>query len=90
MTDPAATSPSEDPVQVLEAEVQQAIDLCNGDIRAALRATLIANVFLEAEVERLSAAVSTGFSRGKIRRRLKAEDGTRKIMKCDERKDEPA
>ncbi len=89
MSDPAATSPSEDPVQAIEAEVQQAIDLCNGDLRAALRATLIANAFLEAEVERLSAAVSAGFSRGKIRRRPKAED-TLKIAARDERKDEPA
>ncbi len=73
MTDPAPTNPSEPLVQGLEAEVQQAIDLCGGDIRAALRVTLIANSFLETEVERLSAAVSTGFSRGRIRRRPKAE-----------------
>ena len=72
MIDPAQTNPSEDPVQILEAEVQQAIDLCNGDLRAAVRATLIANSFLEAEVERLSAAVSTVFSRGWIRLRSKA------------------
>ena len=72
MTDPAPTNPIEDPTQALEAEVQQAIDLCGGDLRAALRATLIANAFLEAEVERLSAAVSTGYSRGRIRRRPKA------------------
>jgi hypothetical protein len=55
MTDPAPTNPSEDRAQVLEAEVQQTIDLCNGDLRAALRTTLIANAFLKAEVERLSA-----------------------------------
>ncbi len=73
MSDPAATNPSEDPAQALEAEVQQAIDLCSGDLRAALRTTMIANDFLEAEVERLSAAVSTGCSRGRIRRRPKAE-----------------
>jgi hypothetical protein len=72
VTDPAPTNPTEDPNQALEAEVQQAIDLCGGDLRAALRATLIANAFLEAEVERISAAVSTGFSRGRIRLRSKA------------------
>jgi microcystin degradation protein MlrC len=46
MTDPASTNPSEDPVQALEAEVQQAIDLCNGDLRAALRATVSQQVAL--------------------------------------------
>lgn len=66
------TNPIEDPTQTFEAEVQQAVDLCGGDLKAALRASLIANAFLQAEVERLSAAVSTGYSRGSIRRRKKA------------------
>ena len=47
----------------LEAEVDEAIALCGGDVRAALRATLVANAYLEAEVERLSDD-STGRSRG--------------------------
>jgi hypothetical protein len=75
MTDPPPTNPTEDPTQALDVEVQQAIDLCGGDLRAALRTTLIANAFLEAEVERLSAAVSTGYSRGRIRCRPKAGPG---------------
>jgi hypothetical protein len=54
----------------LEIEVQEAVDLCGGDARAALRATLIANAFLQSEVERLIATVSTGFARGQVRRRL--------------------
>ena len=32
-----------------EAEVEEAIATCGGDVRAALRATLIANAYLEAE-----------------------------------------
>jgi hypothetical protein len=36
-----------------EAEVEEAIATCGGDVRAALRATLIANAYLEAEIERL-------------------------------------
>jgi hypothetical protein len=44
----------------LETEVDEAIALCGGDMRAALRATLVANAFLEAELERLSEAISTG------------------------------
>jgi hypothetical protein len=43
-----------------EAEVDEAIATCGGDVRAALRATLIANAYLEAEIERLTEAVSSG------------------------------
>jgi hypothetical protein len=35
---------------------------------AALRITLIANAFLKAGIDRLSAAVSSGFARGKVRK----------------------
>ena len=52
----------------LEAEVDQAIATCGGDVRAALRATLVANAFLEAELERLTEAMSTGFTRGRMRK----------------------
>jgi hypothetical protein len=38
-----------------------------GDVRAALRATLVANAYLDAEIERLTEAVSTGFARGRMR-----------------------
>jgi hypothetical protein len=49
----------------LDAAVQQAITVCDGDVRAALRVALIANAFLEAGVEELSRAVSFGFLRGR-------------------------
>jgi hypothetical protein len=79
MPDPAASNPSApDPAAALEAEVDEAISLCSGDVRAALRTTLIANAFLEAELERLSEAVSAGFARGRLRRRPKAGDGGEK------------
>ena len=55
---------------LLEAEVDDAIATCGGDVRAALRATLIANTYLEAEIERLTEAVSTGFARGRMRKRI--------------------
>ena len=35
----------------LETEVEEAIRLCGGDTRAALRATLVANAFLERRLE---------------------------------------
>ena len=53
---------------LLEAEVEEAIATCGGDVRAALRASLIANVYLEAEIERLTEAISTGFARGRMRK----------------------
>jgi hypothetical protein len=48
--------------------VQEALAICGGDAIAALRITLIANAFLQAEIDRLSAAVSSGFARGKVRK----------------------
>jgi hypothetical protein len=53
---------------LVEAEVAEAIASCGGDVRAALRATLIANAYLEAEIERLTEAISTGFARGRMRK----------------------
>jgi hypothetical protein len=63
--------PAPHSAQVVETEIDAAIALCGGDTRAALRATLVANAFLEAEVERLSVAVSSGFARGRVRRPAK-------------------
>jgi hypothetical protein len=60
----AVTSDS-DAVEALEREVNEAIVICGGEVRAALRAALIANSFLAAEVERLTQAVSFGFTRGR-------------------------
>jgi hypothetical protein len=48
--------------------VQEALAICGGDAIAALRITLIANAFLEAGIDRLSTAVSSGFARGKVRK----------------------
>ena len=59
-----------DSSKALEFEVEEAIALCRGDVRNALRITLIANAFLEAEIDRLNAHISTGFARGRIRRRV--------------------
>ena len=68
MTSAAGSSQSAPPnaVDELERDVDQAIALCGGDMRAALRAMLLANAFLAAEIERLTRAVSIGFTRGKM------------------------
>ena len=57
------------PLDVIEGEVQEALDLCGGDPMKALRITLIANAFLEAQIDELTAQVSTEFGRGKVRKR---------------------
>ena len=53
---------------LLDAEVVEAFASCGGDVRAALRTTLVANAYLEAEIERLTEAISTGFARGRMRK----------------------
>ena len=52
----------------LEAATDAAIATCDGDPRAAVAALIIANGFLEAEVERLRQATSFGYVRGKLAR----------------------
>jgi hypothetical protein len=65
---PARTNPSPTAADAIEDEVREALAICGGDAIAALRITLIANAFLEAEIDRLSTAVSSGFARGKVRK----------------------
>jgi hypothetical protein len=55
-----------------DEEVRQALQMTNGNAVEALRITLIANAFLETEVERLTVEVkrlSIGASRGFARRK---------------------
>jgi hypothetical protein len=56
----------------LEAAADQAIAACGGDAREAVKALLIANEFLEAEIE---ASVSRGYLRGVRHGRFKAYSG---------------
>ena len=48
----------------LDAAVDAAIAACGGDAPSAVRALIVANNYLEAEVQRLAEAVSSGFTRG--------------------------
>jgi hypothetical protein len=47
----------------LEAATDQAIAACGGNARAAVKALIVANEFLEARVIELEAAVSNGYVR---------------------------
>ena len=60
MSQAARAAPS---VDSLNDEVQQALAICGGDALAALRITLIANAFLEARIDELTAQTSSGYAR---------------------------
>ena len=50
----------------LEAAVEQAISACGGDMRATIRALIVANEYLETEVGELMKAVSHAYARGRF------------------------
>ncbi|MDB5608557.1 MAG: hypothetical protein JWP25_5457 [Bradyrhizobium sp.] len=60
MPQSAAPNPQAD-ADKLEAATDQAIAACGGDARAAVKALIVANEYLEAE---LQATVSAGYVRG--------------------------
>jgi hypothetical protein len=51
----------------LDVAVEQAIAACGGDMRAAIRALIVANNFLESEMSELKKAVSHAYTRGRFR-----------------------
>ena len=63
---PSPPQPSSQPDDGLEAAVDQAISACGGDVRATIRALLVANDYLEAEVGELMKAVSHAYARGRF------------------------
>ena len=50
----------------LETAVDQAISACGGDMRATIRALIVANEYLETEVGELMKAVSHAYARGRF------------------------
>jgi hypothetical protein len=50
----------------LDAAVDQAIAACGGDLRATVRALIVANNYLENEVAELMKAVSHAYTRGRF------------------------
>jgi hypothetical protein len=55
-------------------EVRQALAICHGDAITALRITLIANAFLEAQVEELKSQIAAGLQRKKNPTRAKTSE----------------
>jgi hypothetical protein len=62
----SASQPSAQHADELEMAVDQAIAACGGDLRAAIRALILANDFLENEVSELMKAVSHAYVRGRF------------------------
>jgi len=59
-------SPNSEDDSGLEATVDQAIAACGGDLRATIRALIVANEYLEHEVSELMKAVSHAYVRGRF------------------------
>ena len=69
---PAAARVIQPSPHALDDEVQEALRICGGDAHAALRITLIANAFLEAQIDDLQAQVSAGFARKPVKKEAKS------------------
>jgi hypothetical protein len=67
---PEASAPLPDD---LDAAADQAIAACGGDAREAVKALIVANDFLEAQLDELRAKVSTGYARGRLVARERKE-----------------
>ena len=50
----------------LETAVDQAISACGGNMRATIRALVVANEYLESEAAELMKAVSRAYARGRF------------------------
>jgi hypothetical protein len=56
----------------IDDDLRQVLNICKGDLKAALRMVLVANAYYEEEIRRLKNEASTGFARGKVRKPVKA------------------
>jgi hypothetical protein len=62
---PNPTFESDDP---LDIAAEQVIAACDGDVRAAVRALIVAKGLLEAELNYVYTATSRGYARGRIKK----------------------
>ncbi|KIZ36208.1 MULTISPECIES: hypothetical protein [Rhodopseudomonas] len=65
MSDPAHKLPAPDLQDPYEAACDQAIAMCNGSMRGAIKVLIMANEYLEAELLEAQTAASKGFGRGR-------------------------
>jgi len=62
----SSSQPRSEENDELETAVDQAISACGGDLKATIRALIVANEYLESEVGELMKAVSRAFARGRF------------------------
>jgi len=62
----SSSQPRSEEDDELETAVDQAISACGGDIRATVRALIVANEYLESEAGELMKAVSRAYARGRF------------------------
>jgi hypothetical protein len=60
------SQPNAQDADELETAIDQAIATCGGDLRATIRALIVANNYLESEVGELMKAVSHAYVRGRF------------------------
>jgi hypothetical protein len=60
------SQPNAQDADELEADIDQAIAACDGDMRATIRALIVANKYLESEVSELMKTVSHAYVRGRF------------------------
>jgi hypothetical protein len=63
MTEQVQAACADDP---MEADVTAVIEACGGDPRTAIKALLVEQLIQEQRIERLAAALSFGYVRGRI------------------------
>jgi hypothetical protein len=55
----------------IDDDIRQVLEICKGDLEAALRMVLVANVYYEEEIRRLKEEASSGYARGRVRKPAK-------------------
>jgi hypothetical protein len=60
------SQPNTEEDEELQVAVDQAIAACDGDMRSAIRALIVANNYLESEISELMKAVSHAYARGRF------------------------
>ena len=61
----SARAPEQEPSS-LEQQVDAAIAVCDGDVRAALMAALVYNSFLERKLDMMRGMISSGYTRQRV------------------------
>jgi hypothetical protein len=58
-------------IDPVDADVTAVLEACGGDARTAIRALLVEQLIQEERIERLAAALSFGYVRGRVGTRAK-------------------